>query len=338
LQFIICILQFESMKVTVVIPNFNGREFLPGCLNALAQMSFQDFSTVVVDNGSTDGSVDFLKENYPRVGVVEFAENRGFSAAVNEGIRQSQGDGIALLNNDMEVGKGWLGELVKALERSGPEVGSCVGKILYFDQRERIESAGDLLTRAGFNFKRGWQQRDEGQFDRPQMVFGGSAGAALYRRSLLRELDGFDEDFFAYLEDVDLSFRAQLRGYGCLYVPQAVAYHHFAGTSSRMGDFSIYQTQKNLVGLLVKDMPTGLLVRYSPNILGFLLVSALYYLLRGKGGAFLRGRIDGLREIRRNLKKRREIQGSIRVPVARIADMLEKRWIRMRLRAVLDKK
>ncbi len=338
MQFIICILQFERMKVTVVIPNFNGRQFLPGCLDSLAQMSFQDFITIVVDNGSTDDSLDFIKENYPRVGVIGFPENRGFSAAVNEGIRQSQGDWVALLNNDMEVEEGWLGELVKALERSAPEVGSCVGKILYFDRRERIESAGDTFTRAGFNFKRGWQQRDEGQFNRPQRVFGASAGAALYRRAMLDELGGFDEDFFAYLEDVDLSFRAQLRGYGCLYVPQAVSYHHFAGTSSRMGDFSIYQTQKNLVSLLVKDMPARLLVRYSPSIFGFLLVSALYYLLRGKGGPFLRGRIDGLREIRRYLKKRREIQGSIRVPVAQIAGLLEKRWLRMRLRAVLAKK
>lgn len=326
------------MKVAVIIPNYNGRHFLPGCLNALGQMSFKDFTTIVVDNGSTDGSVDFLREYYPRVRVIEFAENRGFSAAVNEGIRQSNGDYVALLNNDMEVEEGWLGELVRALERSGPEVGSCVGKILYFDRRERIDSAGDCFTRAGFNFKRGWQQRDQGQFDRLERVFGASAGAALYRRAMLDELGGFDEDFFAYLEDVDLSFRAQLRGYGCLYVPPAVAYHHFAGTSSRMGDFSIYQTQKNLVSLLVKDMPTGLLIRYSPSIFGFLLISALYYLLRGKGGPFIRGRIDGLKEIKKMLEKRREIQGSIRVPGAQIAGLLEKRWLRMRLRAARAKR
>ncbi|UCD85313.1 MAG: glycosyltransferase family 2 protein [Deltaproteobacteria bacterium] len=326
------------MKVAVIIPNFNGRGFLPGCLDSLGRMSFKDFAAIVVDNGSTDGSVELLREHYPQVMVIGFAENRGFSAAVNEGIRQSEGDFVALLNNDTEVEGGWLGELVGALEESGPEVGSCVGKILYFDRRERIDSAGDGFTRAGFNFKRGWQERDQGQFDRPEMVFGACAGAALYRRAMLKELGGFDEGFFAYLEDVDLSFRAQLKGYGCLYVPQAVAYHHFAGTSSQMGDFPIYQTQKNLVGLLVKDMPTGLLVRYLPSIIGFLLISALYYLLRGKGGSFIRGRIDGLREIRSHLKKRQEVQGSIRVPVARIDGMLEKRWLRVRLRAARAKR
>src|SRR5215210_9226871 len=211
-------------RVTVIIPNWNGERFLSSCLGSLRQQSFEDFKTILVDNGSIDSSVEFVNHNFPEVRVLPLGENKGFSAAVNAGIRASHDEYVALLNNDSEVDTRWLEGLVEAAD-SYPEAGLFASKLVDFHDRRVLDGAGDALRLSGLPYRLGHGERDSGRFSRAGYVFGACAAAALYRREMLDEVGLFDEDFVSYCEDGDLSFRAQLAGYRCFYVPGAVVYH-----------------------------------------------------------------------------------------------------------------
>lgn len=234
----------------------------------MERQTFRDFEVIVVDNGSIDGSVEFVEENYPDIRVIRLERNKGFSVAVNIGIREAKGEYVALLNNDTEAHPRWLEELVKALDRYH-EAGFCASKMINFYDRSLIDRAGDCFTIYGLALKRGVDEHDGPEFNREEYVFGACAGAAIYRRSLFEDIGFFDEDFFAYLEDVDLSFRAQLYGYKCLYVPSAVVYH-MAGVTSRT-----FQTRwkrlgvniKNNLFVVIKNMPGRLILKYFPLII-----------------------------------------------------------------------
>ena len=311
--------------VTIIIPNWNGRHLLGTCLDSLRRQTFRDFETIVVDNGSSDGSVEFLRENYPEVRLIALEDNRGFSAAVNRGIREARGEYIALLNNDTEADPRWLEELVKALD-SHPEVGLCASKMIDFHKRTLIDRAGDCFTIYGLAIKRGAGERDCPEFNREEYVFGACAGAAIYRASLFEEIGPLDEDFFAYLEDVDLSFRAQLYGYKCLYVPSAVVYHMAGATSrafqTRLKKFGI--NIKNNLFVVVKNMPGGLILRYSPLMVPAYAVLLGFFILGGMGRPVVL--FDTIGELLRKLplmvKKRREILGKRRVDDTYISSIL----------------
>ncbi|MDQ3428445.1 MAG: glycosyltransferase family 2 protein, partial [Actinomycetota bacterium] len=193
-------------RVTVVVPNWNTREFLRPCLQSLRRQTFQDFETVLVDSASTDGSVGFVEENFPEVRVIALDENQGFSGAVNAGIEASSAELVALLNNDTEQDAGWLDALVRAAERR-PEAGLFASKLVDFGDRGRLDGAGDALRRSGLPYRLGHGEIDLGQFEEEEFVFGACAAAALYRRGVFDEVGLFDEDFFAYCEDGDVSFR-----------------------------------------------------------------------------------------------------------------------------------
>jgi hypothetical protein len=299
-----------GIKASIVIPNWNGKHFLKTCLDSLSIQTFKDFEIVIVDNGSTDGSVGFLKENYPDVRVVRFPENRGFSVAVNEGIKASKGEYIALLNNDTEVDSKWLEELVNALDRY-PEAGFCASKMLNYYRRNIVDTAGDGFSRYGLAFKRGGRKEDGQEYSREENLFGACAGAAIYRKKLFDEIGLFDEDFFAYLEDADLSFRAQLKGFRCLYVPTAVVYHMMGGTSGGKG-YSFKRMAGKVVNklfVLIKNMPARLFFKNLPFIIfafiieGFILFLSVFF----SPGTFKK-EVLRLRLIPRMLRKRREIQ------------------------------
>ena len=258
----------KNPTATIVIPNWNGKHFLKTCLDSLREQVFKDFEVIIVDNGSTDGSLEYIREHYPEVIVVAFPENRGFSAAVNGGIKKARGTYIALLNNDTEVDPLWLAELVKTLD-SRSEVGFCASKMLNYYKRTIIDTIGDGFSRYGIAYKKGARRRDGPSYSREEYVFGACAGASIYRRALFEEIGLFDEDFFAYLEDIDISFRAQLRGYRCLYVPTAVVYHMIGGTSGGKG-YSLKRMAGKVVNKLfvvVKNMPAKLLLRNLPLVL-----------------------------------------------------------------------
>lgn len=301
-----------------MIPNWNGEHFLELCLSSLKRQSFEDFETILVDNGSTDGSLGLIARDFPEVGVVSLDENLGFSAAANAGIKASDAELVALLNNDTEQDPGWLEALVRAAD-SHPDAGSFASKMLDFQDRRMLDGAGDALRLSGLPYRLGHGERDRGQFESPEAVFGACGAAALYRRRMLEEIGLFDEDFFAYCEDGDLSFRAHLAGYECRYVPDAVVYH--MGSASTGGKRSVTATTlgtRNSLGLLVKNLPLSV----APHLLPFFVVGQLARLLTAAATGTLRAHLEGLagawRHLPLMLEKRRGIQVSRKVSDASI--------------------
>ena len=310
-------------RVTVVVPNWNTREFLGPCLRSLRRQTFRDFETVVVDSASTDGSVEFVDESFPEARTIALRENRGFSGAVNVGIEASEAEFVVLLNNDTEQDPGWLDALVRAAERH-PEAGLFASKLVDFRDRNRLDGAGDALRRSGLPYRLGHGEVDRGQFDSEEFVFGACAAAALYRRSVFDEVGLFDEDFFAYCEDGDVSFRAQLAGNRCLYVPGAVVYH--VGGASTGGKRSATATRlgtRNGLLLLVKNLPVSLAWGFLPSIV-FGQISRLFIVSLSPGGlkAHLEGLAGAWRLLPKMKKKRREIQDGRRVSDAYLKELL----------------
>lgn len=300
-------------KIYVVIPNWNGAEFISTCLQSLNAQSLKKHQVVVVDNGSSDNSLAVIKKNFPNVTVLEFSSNAGFAGGVNRGIRFSleQGaDYIVLLNNDAVADKYWLSKLVAQADEN-QEVSIVTSKILLADKKH-IDSTGDFYTIWGLPYPRGRNQVDKGQFDDQTDVFGASGGASLYRAELFKQIGLFDEDFFAYYEDVDISFRAQMAGWKVRYQPKAVVYHGLSKTSGKLGDFARFHSAKNFLLLYNRNMPTKLYWKYLPLFLLQLGRMALTSIARRKFGAFIRGswaaiKLHGkTRAIRRdNLAKQR---------------------------------
>lgn len=311
------------MFASVVIPNWNGWRFLPTCLDALRAQTHRDFETIVVDNGSQDGSIAGVQQRYPEVRIVALSANRGFAAAVNAGICAARGEVIALLNNDTEAGPRWLAELCLALAEH-PEVSFCAAKMLLFDRRDVINSAGDYYGRDGLPGNRGVWRMDNGSFSRPELVFGACGGAALYRRALFEDIGLFDEEFFAYCEDVDLSFRAQLAGHKCLFVPGAIVYHRLSATGG--GPVASYLCGRNFITVLVKNVPRGMLRRHWPAMLAAqlrLAAQAIWHSREPAARARLRGQLAGLWQLPATLRKRRAVQALRRVSDDYIESILQ---------------
>lgn len=309
-------------RVTVVIPNWNGEHFLKTCLTSLTKQRFEAFETIVVDNGSTDGSLGFVERNFPGVRVIALPENRGFAAAANAGIAASETELVVLLNNDTEQDPGWLAALVRAAD-AHPEAGLFASKLVDFHDRRFLDGAGDALRLSGLPYRLGHGERDHRRFAAPDHVFGACAAAAMYRRPMLDEIGLFDEDFFSYREDGDLSFRAQLAGYRCFYVPDAVVYH--MGSASTGGKRSATATRlgtRNSLSLLVKNLPLSVV----PHVLPFFLLGQIARLLTAAATGGLRAHLEGLagagRHLPRMLKKRRGIQGGKRVSDSEVRRLL----------------
>lgn len=236
------------------------------CLCSLKNQVFQDFEIIVVDNGSSDGSAGFIKKEYPEIVVECFKENRGFVRAVNRGIEMSEGEYIFLLNNDTELDKNCLFAADKFLEKN-KDVAICATKMLYFDNHSVINDVGDNFSVYGIASQRDKGEVDKGQYNKQEEIFGACAGAAFYRREVFRKIGLFDEDFFAYLEDVDIAFRAQLAGFKCVFLPEAIVYHVDGGTSRKINNFSRFYTLRNSLYVIVKNMPMILLFKFFPYIL-----------------------------------------------------------------------
>jgi GT2 family glycosyltransferase len=258
-------------KVSIVIPNRDGatpREglvYLDLVMGTLAEQTFRDFEVIVVDNGSTDGSVAHLRESWPEAQVVELGENRGFSAAVNRGIAAARGPYVALLNTDIELSPDWLELLVAELDRD-PLVGFATGKVVRYDDRDLIEQAGNDFFVCGRFEPHGLDERDEGQYDERRATPVVTAAAALYRREALEDAGGFDEDYFLYCEDGDVSLRMLLRGYTGLYVPEPKAFHVRGGTVGSSQDLPRFFLVRNGLITLLKDVPASVLLRSLPKI------------------------------------------------------------------------
>lgn len=296
------------MKATVVIPNLNGERFLKDCLDSLFDQSFRDFDVVLVDNNSSDGSIELVKSLYPEVEVIRNKANLGFARAVNQGIAKASGNYIVLLNNDTVLEREWLASLVEAADASGDEFMFFASKILRMEDERIIESTGDSLGFTGMPYPLNYEEIDDGRFEKPFPVFSACAAGALYKRKLFDEIGLFDEDFFAYHEDTDLCFRAQLRGFKGLFVPKARMYHRVGGTSSRIGDFERYYGTRNFAFLIIKNMPASLMARSAHKLAFVQAVFLMRAIKRLSFGPLLKAHASTLKNVPRLLKKRREIQ------------------------------
>ena len=293
---------------SVIIVNWNGRKFLPECLESLRHQAYLRFSIILVDNGSTDGSVDFVAQNYPEVHTIALPKNVGFSVANNLAIKTVHTEYVALLNNDAVAHPLWLQSLIRALE-SCPEAGFAASKMLYYDNPEIIDRAGDSYTRAGAGLLRG-RAEPASSYNQQEWIFGACAAAALYRSRMLWDIGLFDEDFFLLYEDVDLSFRAQLRGYKCLYVPEAIVHHK--GSSSIIYDSptSVYYGHRNLEWVYIKNMPAGLILKtIFPHVI-YDIAAFFFFTARGRTKDFIKAKWDALKGLKKALKKRKQIQRS----------------------------
>jgi GT2 family glycosyltransferase len=257
------------MMVSVVVVNLNRKDLLARCLESLWKQTYTDFEVVVVDNGSTDGSPEFLRTlREPRLRVVTLPSNKGFAGGCNAGIASARGRYIATLNNDAEADLNWLQQLVDGIE-SSPSVGMCASKILFHGDRQRIDKAGHLIYPDGLNHGRGSGETDRGQFETKEEVLFPDAAAALYRREMLDITGAFDEQFFAYGDDADLGLRGRLAGWNCLYIPTAIVYHVHSATAGEFSPMKAFLIERNRIWVAVKTFPLSLL-----------LVSPIFTLLR----------------------------------------------------------
>jgi len=308
--------------MSVIVPNYNGRDLLQSVLGSLSYQTFTDFELIFVDDASTDDSVAFVeqffsssayldsshKPSWRELRVIVNRQNRGFVASCNSAADIARGQVLVLLNTDTEPEWEWLEELAVAI-CTNPQAAMITSKMLLFDERTQLHTTGDLLGTDGIPRNRGVWQEDHGQYDNETKVFSGSGGGTAYRKDVWQMLGGFDEDFWMYLEDVDYGFRAQLAGWEAVFAPKARLYHRLSATS---GDtLASYYVGRNTIWNIVKNMPRNLLVRNLPAIVAGQLKITFDALrnIRGEAAqARLLGQLAGLAGIPHQLHKRGIIQ------------------------------
>lgn len=294
--------------VTVIIVNFNGGELICQCLAVLQQQRFRDFLTVVVDNASSDGSLSLIRERFPSVEILALDSNCGFAGGINHALRaHARGPLIALLNPDAFPAPDWLEILVAAAENR-PEFAAFGSKMFSDADRQQLDGVGDAYHVSGLPWRQGHGRPNSAQHDIEREIFAPCAAAALYRLSALETVGLLDEEFFLYVEDVDLGFRLRLAGYRALYIPQASIQHIGSAFVGRNSDSQIYHGHRNLVWVFVKNMPGILFWLFMPLHIALNLVTLAWFGLRGKGGVIFRSKRDAVIGIPHYWKKRMSVQ------------------------------
>lgn len=311
-------MQPEAPEVTVLVVSWNSAQHLSHCLDALAIQTYRDFELIIVDNGSTDEALDGLEQSYPRlhVRVERLHSNRGFAVANNIGARLARGKWLALLNPDAFPQADWLERLTEAAAQF-PDRVFFASRQIQESRPELLDGEGDVYHVSGLALRRNYgvpvypsQETRE--------VFSACAAAALIPRKEYLDAGGFDEDYFAYLEDVDLGFRLRLRGLKCIFVPRAVVRHVGSASTGEGSDFAVYHGHRNLVWTFAKNMPSPLIWLYLPLHLLMNLFSLLYFSMRGRAHAIWAAKRDALRGLPKALAKRRLIQGQRRASIDEI--------------------
>ena len=308
-------------RATVIIVNWNGKELLSDTLFALQLQTFYYFRTIIIDNASTDGSKEYIRKFFPNIELIEMSWNSGFAIANNVALKKIISPYTVLLNNDAVPAKEWLRNLIKALDEN-PQAGFAASKMLYYDNPGVIDRVGDAYTTAGVAQLRG-RKEPASCYSKPGWIFGACAGAAIYRTDVLREVNFFDEDYFLINEDVDLSFRLQLRGYKCLYVPDAIVFHKASSSIVHDSQMSVYYGHRNLEWVYLKNMPFKLIVKTLPAHLLYIIIAFFYFLIKGHGVTYLKAKKDALIGFLKMLKKRREIQKKRCVNTKYIASIMD---------------
>lgn len=294
-----------EIKTTIIIPNYNGLSFMEPCFESLKEQTVRNFKVLVVDNGSTDGSVEWLKEH--RIPSIFLKENTGFSGAVNTGIRAADTPYVLLLNNDTRVELGFVAAMERAMDQS-PKIFSVSSRMIQMYHPELLDDAGDMYSILGWAYQRGVGRSSE-LYQKSCRVFSACAGAAIYRRAVFYEIGLFDELHFAYLEDIDVGWRAKLYGYDNIYCPDAAVYHVGSGTSgSRYNSFKVRLAARNCIYLNYKNMPGWQLLLNAPFLLAGIFVKYLFFVKNGFGGDY----VSGLKEGIRTRKQCRRVPGLLR--------------------------
>ncbi|MCL5023593.1 MAG: glycosyltransferase family 2 protein [Nitrospirae bacterium] len=329
--------------ISVIIANMNGERYLPDCLRSLACQTFRDFEVILVDNGSTDGSLALLGKEFPWVKVIALEKNAGFAGGNNRGFAASSSRYVATLNNDTIADSGWLEALYEASEADST-IGMAASKIYLGRDSGELDSAGMLIYPDGMSRQRGHGETDRGQFDGIGEVLFPSACAALYRSDMLRELGYFDEDFFSYCEDSDLGLRARLAGWKAVFAPAAVVRHLYSGTGGRHSAFKARYVERNRFWVLLKDFPASSVLLFPLYTLWRYLVQ-VYGLLSGRGSVarlaeqssasglasvVIRAYGEALARLPSMLKKRKEIWSRRRIGAGEYRALLKRHRISAR--------
>jgi GT2 family glycosyltransferase len=317
-------------EISVVIVTWNGRDHLRTCLSSVAAQIGVRAETIVVDNGSTDGSADYIRSQFPWVRLVVLGENRGFAGGNNAGVREARGRLVAFLNNDTCADAGWLRALASGLDEPH-RFALVTSRIVYMHDPDTIDSAGDSVLRWGGAFKRHHGEPASAALATEE-VFGVCGAACMMPKAVFDELEGFDEDFFASHEDVDLSYRARLRGYRCRYVANAVVRHVGSATLGTVSPFSVFHGQRNLEWVYFKDTPATLLWKTLAGHIVYDLAAGVHFARMGMFGPYFRAKAAAAAGLRRMWRKRRVIQRGRRVGAAAIGPLLDTQWLATKIR------
>lgn len=315
-----------KIKVSVIIPNWNGVQLLKTCLTSLQKQTFRNSEVIVVDNGSTDGSVTFIKKNFPKVKIIKLSRNTGFAHAVNLGIKKAIGEMVILVNNDTEIDKDCLGALVSCANEH-PEVSFIAAKVLNFYKRGIIDSAGDYITEVGHADNIGRGKKDGEEYSKAGPVFLATGGGCLIKKEAFTKVGFFDEDYFMYFEDVDWCLRAQLQGYKGWYQPKAKIYHIHKATASKFGNFIEYLQFRNMTMTVLKDFPKGLLVHRLNwlRIIWVNLNTIRFFAVKGYFKEALWAQAYIFLNLRKILSKRKTIQSTKKVSDSYIIQNIRQR-------------
>jgi GT2 family glycosyltransferase len=271
--------------ISVIILNYNGKDYIEECLDSVLDQTYEPLEIIVVDNASNDSSLEILKEKYSsKIKLIESNTNLGFAGGNNLALDYTKGEFIALLNNDAVADRRWIEEFMSAVNRCDGTFGMWASKILFYDDREIIDTAGHLIYPDGLNRGRGKGEKDKGQYDKEEEVFFPSGCAAIYRKEMLDIIGFFDPDFFAYGDDTDLGMKARIAGWKCIYVPKSVVYHHSSAASGKYSPLKAYLVERNRLWVLIKYFPLRYIL-LSPFYTVLRWILQLYGALTGKGAA-----------------------------------------------------
>lgn len=289
------------MEVSVIIPNFNGIAFLDSVLGSLEGQTLKNFEVILVDNGSADGSCSFVSANYPWVHIIELPDNFGFCRAVNEGIKAAKAPYVLLLNNDTEVKEDFVEQMLLAIRRH-KNAFSCAARMVQYHDRDKLDDAGNYYCALGWAYARG-KGKDIHIYEKEEKIFASCAGAAIYRKKIFDKIGYFDEEHFAYLEDMDVGYRARIHGYENWYAPDAMVYHVGSGTSgSRYNQFKIRYSSRNNIYLIYKNMPVLQIIINLPFLVVGFGIKILFFALKGFGREYIAGIKNGFQISRKNQK------------------------------------
>ena len=304
----------SSPKVAIIILNWNGKHYTIECIESLKKIIYPNYEIVLVDNGSKDNSVECFKDRYPDIKIIINKKNLGFAEGNNIAIKAILKNKyvkyLALLNNDTKVEPYWLEELISVAE-TDKKIGACQSKILSMSAPGMLDAVGISISKNGGAIQEGYKTRDVGQYEQVREIFGACAGAVLYRREMLNKIGLFDEDFFAYYEDVDIAFRARLAEWKCAYVPKSIVYHAHSGTLGNKSSLKLYFLTRNEYYYKIKNLPTSILIRFF-IVRPIVFILRILRFIRKKEfkliNLYLRGNFDAIKNTSKMLRKRKMIQ------------------------------